>query len=120
MKALWALYTAALIYATTLMPARQLAAAERLTDPWGLDPGASARHALLFFVEGALSSPMGWDGLALSVSLGGATELLQAFIPWRTYDPLDLFANLVGALSGYAAMRLITFRESGGGGGENW
>jgi len=106
-KVLWALYTAVLAYGLTLMPPSQVALAERATDPWSLDPGASARHFLLFFLEGLLSRSFGWDGLTASTVLAGSTELFQTFVPWRTYDWRDLFANFLGALVGFSTANIL-------------
>ena len=108
-KALWATYTALLAWGLTLAPLKVVGAVESATSPLVPfpDPGASARHFLLFLGEGFLSClALGWEGLAFAVSFGGGTELLQYFIPWRTYDVHDLTANVLGSLAGfYLAMR---------------
>ena len=103
-KLLWLAYTAVLAYGLTLAPLKVVVAVERASNPLipFSDPGASARHFLLFFGEGALSAlALGWDGLAFSVAFGGFSELLQYFIPWRTYDFRDLTANLMGSVVGF-------------------
>lgn len=42
---------------------------------------------------------LGWA--ALAVAIGGALELAQAFVPWRSADPLDAAANAAGAALGW-------------------
>jgi len=103
-KVLWLAYTVTLAYGLTLAPLKVVVAVEKASNPLipFPDPGASARHFLLFFGEGALSAlALGWDGLAFSVAFGGCSELIQYFIPWRTYDVHDLTANFIGSLVGF-------------------
>jgi VanZ family protein len=48
--------------------------------------------------------------LALAtIALGTALEFAQDLVPYRTFDPIDLVANSMGALAGYAAALLVLY-----------
>ncbi len=109
---LWCLYTFALIYVLVFLPPSSAMTLEKTTD-FG-DPGGRVRHLALFLVEGYLSSSsFGKVGLYLSLTLGGATEGAQYFIPWRSCDPFDLAADFAGSLLGFLFYLLKTSRKSG-------
>lgn len=46
-----------------------------------------------------------WRCVAGAVALGGLIELLQALVPYRSADLLDLAADAVGALLGLALLQ---------------
>lgn len=51
-------------------------------------------------------------GLTIAVSIGGFTELLQAFlIPLRVASPYDFIANVLGSLAGWGAYAFYKKRQ---------
>ena len=59
-----------------------------------------------FFTIGGLEKPSGWRvlaALACAALFGGFIESVQFFIPGRTFNPLDIAANLLGLLLGALA-----------------
>lgn len=61
-----------------------------------------AEHLLAFLLLGLLAH-LGWPTLSylrfwlpLLALYGGLIELIQSFLPYRSADPWDLFADLVG------------------------
>ncbi|WP_279528150.1 VanZ family protein [Halospeciosus flavus] len=76
----------------------------------GLDKWLHAvGYAGLSFLVAAAFGRRGWRSLtavvALVVVFGGAIELVQGALPWRSASVLDLLADAVGALVGVAAYR---------------
>lgn len=58
-------------------------------------------HTGLFTVMGALAQTVApWVTLVLTVPLAIAMELVQKRLPHRTFDRVDLFANVLGVLIG--------------------
>ena len=45
----------------------------------------------------------------VTMALATTLEFAQKLVPYRTFDPIDLVANGLGALTGYAAALLILF-----------
>ncbi|MFC7167491.1 VanZ family protein [Halospeciosus flavus] len=82
----------------------------RFTRLVGLDKWLHAvGYAGLSFLVAAAFGRRGWRSLtavvALVVVFGGAIELVQGALPWRSASVLDLLADAVGALVGVAAYR---------------
>jgi VanZ family protein len=70
-----------------------------------------ANHALAFAVLAMLGC-WSYPGRAAAVLLGlfaygGLIELLQALVPYRTAESLDLLADGVGLLVGWRAIHLV-------------
>ena len=68
-------------------------------------------HTGMFTVMGVLAqSAAPWYSLLLALPVAAGTELLQKKLPYRTYDRVELLANVVGVLVGVvcreAAVRL--------------
>ena len=116
---LWIVYTFALLYILVFMPPLSVKRLEEATN-FG-DPGGRIRHMLLFTVEGYLSSSL-FDkvGLYFSITLGGLTEGAQRFVPWRSCDPLDFIADLLGSLLGFLFYFLQTHSRAGEVGVFSW
>ncbi len=114
MKASWVLLTLLIAYGLTVAPRGLVVEVERLT--WlPFDPNSSFRHFLLFTSYSTLSTYLfNWDGLLASALLGGSTELVQWFVPWRSFDVGDLLANALGSLLGtYLTFKLARRRNLG-------
>ena len=47
--------------------------------------------------SGALNSPLAWLG---AVAFGAFFEIIQIIVPKRTFDPVDINQNMVGAVTG--------------------
>jgi VanZ family protein len=48
-----------------------------------------------------------WRVLVLGLAYGGAIEIVQSFLPWRSAEWLDLAADGAGVLLGLALLRLV-------------
>lgn len=81
-------------------------------------------HAALF---GLMAAVFWWNlaarrrgravwAVALATAFACAVEILQAFVPYRSSDPLDAVAGLVGAV--VAALVLVRLSEKRGVGGD--
>jgi VanZ like family len=101
-----------------LWAAAWLGVAAALLLPLGVStPGRSdlAGHFLLFgaMAFGAVGfsrRPGQLVCLALAtIALGTALEFAQKLVPYRSFDPLDLVANSVGAFAGYGAALLVLY-----------
>jgi VanZ family protein len=62
-------------------------------------------HFLAFFLYGLgfslfyqLKRPIWLKSIFVSLSVGGVIEVMQYFIPWRSSEWLDLFADLIGGV----------------------
>lgn len=95
--------------------------------PWLLRELLPVAHLLSFFVLALLAVPALrplplWASGSLLIAYGGATELLQRFVPGRTPDWLDGLQDLGGVAAGVvlcwavAGLRLRWVRECGAGG----
>lgn len=64
-------------------------------------------HFVLFAVWCFLLVPFtlkrSWLVLIIGLLVGGLTEYLQGFIPYRTSDVLDLLTDVLGVVIGYTA-----------------
>ena len=114
LKVSWFVLTLIIAYGLTIAPKGLVERIEALTG-LPFDPQASFRHFLLFSVYSFLSTTLyEWDGLLFSVLLGGGTELVQWFVPWRTFDVGDLLANSLGSLLGaYLTFKLLRGSDGG-------
>lgn len=70
-----------------------------------VDGGDRAEHLVAFAILAALVTCAEWterlvETALILVAYAVATELAQALIPWRVYDPVDIVVNLAGILSG--------------------
>jgi VanZ family protein len=66
--------------------------------------------AMAFVAVGFSRRPGQLACLALAtIALGTALEFAQDLVPYRTFDPIDLVANSMGALAGYAAALLVLY-----------
>ncbi|WP_424017735.1 VanZ family protein [Halorientalis pallida] len=52
--------------------------------------------------------------VALAVAYGGGIEVVQSFLPVRSFDLLDVLANTLGALLVGIALSLVSRRADGG------
>ncbi|QIB73162.1 VanZ family protein [Halogeometricum borinquense] len=71
-------------------------------------------YAVTAFLAGVALRARDVRGLALAVVvavvLGGGVELMQAALPTRTFSLGDAAANIIGAVCGAAAYRLVSRR----------
>ena len=96
----------------------------------GLDVGGApipsgwdkVAHFLAYGVGGALAAGAGrwsrrgwgWPGVAFVAVVAVADEIRQSTLPHRSGDPLDLLADLVGALAFFIVARRILRTSAGG------
>jgi len=72
----------------------------------GLDKVA---HTAMFTVMGALGQAAApWIALVISLSMAVGLELVQKSLPYRTYDTVELLANVTGVLVGVICFELGT------------
>jgi VanZ family protein len=98
---------AAVILASGLLPTQDvIEAASRGRDDAVTTAGHFAAYVLLGFLVGVALA--GWEvragslllGLALSAALGGLVELVQAPLPYRSAEMMDLIVDVAGAAVG--------------------
>lgn len=96
---LWQSMGALLVLAVVYL---SLTPAIEVGGPPGSDKlGHAAAYMLLAGFYGSVYRPRSFPSLALAlIGLGGALEALQTGLPYRTADPLDLIANVVGVGAG--------------------
>lgn len=85
---------------------------------WRFEGDDKVVHALLYAVLGALLRSAG-PGIAAATALGGAVgvadELYQSTVPGRSPDPLDVAADVAGALVGAALVTSLARARRGHG-----
>ncbi len=70
----------------------------------GLD---KVSHTVMFTVLGALGQAAApWLTLFVSLSLAVGLELVQKKLPYRTYDTVELLANIIGVIAGVVCFEL--------------
>jgi len=107
----WFIYTTLLLFGLTIIPPSLLFKIEKSTE-FVSDPGSHIRHMLMFIVESFLSAAVLSElGLAFSAVLGAFTELVQYFIPWRSYDIADLLADLLGSILGFIIFSKLVSKD---------
>lgn len=81
--------------------------------------GDKVFHTLVFAPLGWLlgrAAAAGGTGpqvpLGLGIGYGAFTEVVQAFVPGRAADGLDLLADGLGVVAGWALAALVTSREA--------
>jgi VanZ family protein len=102
----------------TLWGVAWIGAAAALLLPLGLPtPGRTdlVAHFLLFggLAFGAVgftrrAGQLGWLTLT-TIALSVALEFAQRLFPYRTFDPVDMVANSIGALMGCSAALLVLY-----------
>jgi VanZ like family len=95
-----------------------LGVAAALLLPLGVSTPGRADLAGHFFMFGAMAfgalgfsrRPAQLAALALAtVALGTALEFAQQLVPYRTFEALDVLADGVGALAGYAGALVVLY-----------
>ncbi len=64
-------------------------------------------HVALFTVMGTLAqAALPWASVLITLPLGFGLEQAQRLLRWRNYSPIDLLANISGALLGLVCFEL--------------
>ena len=104
---IWLIYTLLLAFGLTVIPPSMLFELEKVTAI-AYDPNSYLRHMLSFTLEAFLSKLVIQElALPFSIILGASTELVQVFIPWRSYDVLDLTADIIGSIIGVSMTKFM-------------
>jgi VanZ family protein len=68
-------------------------------------------HFAIFAVLGFLISyekkSANWTNLAICAGYGLLIEIIQIFLPWRSFELADLLADTIGALAGIQVVRML-------------
>jgi len=75
--------------------------------PFGDKIGHAAGFAVLVLWYGQIYDRMGdrWRCVAGAIAFGALIELLQALVPYRSADVLDLAADALGAVIGFVLLQ---------------
>lgn len=72
-------------------------------------------HFGLFAILGFLISyekkTANWTNLVICAGYGLLIEIIQIFLPWRSFELADLIADTIGALAGIQVERLLINRK---------
>ena len=64
-------------------------------------------HIILFTVMGLLAqAAASWYSLLMAIPVAVGMELLQKRLPFRTYEPVELAANILGVLLGIVCFEI--------------
>ncbi len=108
----------AVIYSALLLASMVVRVPQTPLDQVGFQPDKIV-HILLFSILHGLWSWVFWErknGLKtaawIGMSLGLFTEIVQGFIPWRSFDFRDLIADAIGIVIAYLLIKARHSRDS--------